>query len=190
MGGKQFESLFKSDSDWHNNACLNFLSDMSQGYVNGYKLAADSLVLQVSNTARDQDYLVYPIVFLYRQHIELLLKDIIGNGRQFLGEEGSYPRHHKIDELWKIVKGILRRVLEFNIDKKFAQVEHVVNELAKVDPDSMSFRYSTDKKGKGSTDGIMYINLRHLSQMINEASEKLDSADSMIMHYLKVRSDM
>ncbi len=190
MAKQDFEPLFKSDSDWHNNACLNFHPDMSHGYINGYKLAADSLVLQVNDTGRDQDYLVYPIVFLYRQHIELLLKNIVSNGRQLLDQDGGYPKHHKIDELWKTVKGILRKVFESNIDKKFAQVEHVVNELAKADPDSMSFRYSTDRSGKGSTDGIFYINLRHLGQMINDISEELDCADSVIMHYLEARTNM
>ncbi|MEZ9006059.1 hypothetical protein AB6E26_25730 [Vibrio splendidus] len=190
MAKQQFEPLFKSDSDWHNNACLNYHPDMSHGYINGYRLAADSLVLQVNETGRNQDYLVYPIVFLYRQHIELLLKNMVSNGRQFLDQKGSYPKHHKIDELWKTVKGILRKVFDCSIDKKFALVEHVVNELAHADPDSMSFRYSSDRNGKGSTDGIFYINLRHLGQMINETSEELDAADSLIMHYLEAGSDM
>lgn len=66
MTKQKFEPLFKSDSDWHNNACLNFQYDMSHGYINGYKLAADSLVVKVNETGRDQDYLVYPIVFLYK----------------------------------------------------------------------------------------------------------------------------
>ena len=58
-----FDPLFKSDSDWHNNACLNFQHDMSYGYIEGYKRAADALVFQIKDNRRDRDFLVYPIVF-------------------------------------------------------------------------------------------------------------------------------
>lgn len=110
------------------------------------------------------------------------------NGRQFLDQDGGYPKHHKIDELWKTVKGILRQVFDNGVDKEYSLVEHVINELAQVDPNSMSFRYSIDKEGKGSTEGILYINLRHLGQMIDEVSSTLDSTDTAIMHYLEARN--
>jgi len=60
---KNFKPLFTSVSDWHNNACLNFLSYMSYGYIEGYLQAADTLVEDVKNDGSDKDFLVYPIVF-------------------------------------------------------------------------------------------------------------------------------
>src|SRR6266849_9877987 len=74
--------LFRGDlPDWHNNACLNVMHGYDQiGYTEGYRRGARLLVEYVAENARDQDYLVYPIIFLYRHHIELALKNIIVRG--------------------------------------------------------------------------------------------------------------
>ncbi len=41
------------------------------GYVEGYKLAADLFVQHIGDTYSKQNYLIYPIVFVYRQAIEV-----------------------------------------------------------------------------------------------------------------------
>jgi hypothetical protein len=74
---QKYDKLFKGDADWWHNACLNFSLDMGIGYVYGYKKAADILVEYIKDTKTNQDYLVYPIVFLYRHHLELIIKEII-----------------------------------------------------------------------------------------------------------------
>lgn len=70
---KKGDELFKPDIDWKNNACLNFSHDMSEIYISGYKSAGDILVEHVKQKKRNQDFLVYPIGFLYRQYLELRL---------------------------------------------------------------------------------------------------------------------
>lgn len=89
-----YPPLFQSDNDWKNNACLNFTSDPTHGYIEGYKRAADLLVAHVMEKGKDQDYLVYPITFLYRQHLELRIKEIIADGRNLLDEGSGHPTHH------------------------------------------------------------------------------------------------
>lgn len=71
--------LFRDDlPDWHNNACLNATWGVDQAaYLEGYRCGARLLVEHVTEHARDQDFLVYPIIFLYRHHVELALKNII-----------------------------------------------------------------------------------------------------------------
>ena len=55
--------------------------------------------------------LIYPIVFLYRQYLELRLKEIINEERKLLKKsEYGYPEHHKLDKLWPTAKGIVRQV--------------------------------------------------------------------------------
>ena len=61
--------------DWQSNACLNYMgSDDRYAYSEGYLRAARYLIEWILATASDQDILVYPIIFLYRHHIELVLK--------------------------------------------------------------------------------------------------------------------
>ena len=96
------EPIFTSDEDWHCNACLNWSDDALELYVLGYKMAADSLVAQIIETGRYQDSLVFPVCFLYRQYIELRLKEVIRSGRRLLDEPGAFPQHHKIQHLWDL----------------------------------------------------------------------------------------
>lgn len=49
------------------------------GYIEGYKTAADMLLEQLSPYDPRLDLLVFPIFFLYRQFIELLLKKVYEN---------------------------------------------------------------------------------------------------------------
>ena len=73
---RKSDQLFRSDlRDWMNNACLNVMgSGDAYAYKAGYRRGAEVLIGYVGEIARDQDFLVYPIIFLYRHHIELMLK--------------------------------------------------------------------------------------------------------------------
>lgn len=117
---EEFESLFKPGPDLHNNACLNFMQDMSVGYIDGYKMAADELAKKIHETGVNQDYLVYPIVFLYRQHLELILKSVIKSARQLLRtEEQGHPTHHKLKDLWPLAKELRKKYGMKNTHQNF-----------------------------------------------------------------------
>jgi len=73
------EKLFRGDlRDWINNACLRQGDDYA--CREGYRRGAQILVQAVGEKERDQDFLVYPIFFLYRHYVELVLKEIIKAG--------------------------------------------------------------------------------------------------------------
>src|SRR3989338_10138071 len=71
------DRLFTTQEDWWNNACLNWCHDGWSLYASGYKDAADFLVQRTEETKVGQDSLVYPVLFLYRQYLELEIKDLI-----------------------------------------------------------------------------------------------------------------
>src|SRR5580700_1750778 len=73
------DQLFLGDlRDWMNNACLNVMGNGDAfAYKAGYLRGAEVLIEYVGESGRDQDFLVYQIIFLYRHHIELMLKRII-----------------------------------------------------------------------------------------------------------------
>ena len=101
------DQLVRDDEgDWWHNARLNLFYDNWNMYAEGYKVAGNVLVEYIKEKQFDQDYLVYPIVFLYRQYIELQLKAIIRDGNQLLDIPEKFPHHHKIYELWKKCGGI------------------------------------------------------------------------------------
>ena len=93
---KPGDRLFISDEpDFLNNA---FLGSNWIVYADGYMQAADNLVKQLLEDRHSQDFLVYPIIFLYRHYIELCLKHIILLGNKLLKNEFILPTHHQIDQ--------------------------------------------------------------------------------------------
>ncbi len=186
------EPIFASDIDWRCNACLNYLHDNFELYVRGYKEAADSLVNQINQTGRHQDILVFPICFLYRQYIELRLKEIIQSGRSLLNEPGDFPQHHKIQHLWSCAIAILRKVFAEEIEPPdlLAIASHVVAEFSKLDPESSAFRYPVDKQGVNPLEGLRHINLRRVAEYVNEFAEVMEAGSMAISVYLDQKSEM
>ena len=100
------DELFRSDlPDWENNACLNVMKGGDAiAYTEDYRRGAERLVEHVMEKGRDQDFLVYPIIFLYRHHIELALKRIIGHSpyileRVLTDSEKKHLGSHRLDLL-------------------------------------------------------------------------------------------
>ena len=113
MSIKDDKDIFTArTSDWWNNACLNFAHDRSSwyGYYEGYKNAGDILVRYVDKQKSDQDTLVFPIVFMYRHYLELILKEI--NRMSSIVLEKDCLKTHDLDILWNVDKKITRKYQE------------------------------------------------------------------------------
>ena len=157
-------------------------------YIDGYRKAADALAHKVVESASDQDILVYPIAFLYRQYIELQLKHIIRESRILLSEGNGFPEHHKIKALWDVANGLMKKIIkevdnsaqEYITKSDIDEIGRIVNEFVKVDPESFSFRYPKDKQGNDNLEGITHINLRNLHDQMDILSEKLDKFDLVV----------
>src|SRR5260370_16784696 len=78
------------DQSWETNACLRGATDYA--YAEGYRLAARLIADHVIEKRWDTDFLVYPIVFLYRHNVELQLKRLIPQGA-FLADHTSSETH-------------------------------------------------------------------------------------------------
>ena len=179
MTSKQYPGLFEIGENWRMNARLNFMCDMSTGYIEGYLRAADRLVQHVADTAEDQDFFVYPIAFMYRQHIELQLKQIIDTGRRLLTNEGGQPVHHKLHDLWSSAKGVLRQIWNSKPDPpEFELIDNFIDQFSRVDAGSTAFRYPTQRDGNSSLQGVHHINLRNLADCVHSFSGFLDGIAS------------
>ena len=168
------------------NACLNYSHDMSYCYVEGYGRAADRLVEHVAETARDQDIFVYPIAFMYRQHIELQLQQIIDTGRKLLTKDQSgHPKHHKLLDLWDLAKGLMRQTwAEAPDPPEFKLIDHFIQQLSAIDYNSTAFRFPKQKSGSQSLGSVKHINLRNLSECVHLFSGFLDGAATGLSAYL------
>lgn len=167
---KTTQAVFASAPDWPNNACLNFCEDPMLLYIMGYKMAADSLVEHVKSTRQYQDALIYPVVFLYRQYLELRLKDIIHQGRKLFDEGQGFPTHHRLCDLWASARQTAIKAFPDGDNAALLPVDNVVKEMEANDPKGMAFRYPKDLDGGRHIPNIKYINLRHLKECMEETS--------------------
>ena len=184
------DKLFTTEGDWWNNACLNYLPDGWGLYAIGYKDAADILVKYVETERMHQDSLVFPVVFLYRQYLELALKDLIRQSRKLLDTYEPFPKTHRLDELWRICNKLLKEISPGDSEEEMRQIGRLIDEFCQVDPTSIAFRYPEDKDGSPSLPGIRHINLRNVAEVTNKISAILDGADAMVDEYLSFKSEM
>jgi hypothetical protein len=75
---KAGDQLFKPSGEWDGNAHIaNHPTTRLVLMLGGYKRAADLLVQHATADRADRDTLVFPIIFNYRQFLELSLKYLI-----------------------------------------------------------------------------------------------------------------
>jgi hypothetical protein len=80
--------------------CINW-DDSWVGHVEGFRLAGEVLVQQLDDTAMgQQDFLVYPILFLYRHAVAIGLEQVIRSGRVLLGAPAEFADTHDLVLLW------------------------------------------------------------------------------------------
>ena len=162
------QQLFIQGEDWHNNAMLGctyyFPWDI---YATGYKDAADALVGALAERKASLDSVVYPLVFLYRQGLELHLKLILPLARRLVGKEAVADHQHGLMPLWSELRRHLEQLGPPESDKELPAIEDFIRQLDTVDPGSFAFRYPTNKKGEVSLPDLRHVNVRHLSEIMD-----------------------
>lgn len=153
--------LLASDSDWHNNACLNYMPDHGTAYTEGYRRAADILIKHIDESGRDQDFLVYPVLYLYRHHIELLIKQIVGLAL-VLSEEPDTDQYkkdnHNLNTLWLLANKLLPEVNDSHRSSNFRLIKEVVKKLHNAHRLVTDLRYARRNDDTRSFEGIQDVN--------------------------------
>ena len=153
-------------------------------YASGYKRSADILIEHIRQQESDQDLLVYPVIFLYRHYIELMLKAIITIGQRVEGCDVQIPPHHKLENLWDDAKKIIRTHFP-EADNPASIVGNQILEFAKLDNSGEECRYPVLKSGEPSLEQLDKIDLENFSQVIDRISVYLDTTYSMLHDYLQ-----
>lgn len=95
------QALFVKGEDWHNNAMLGWTPFRWDIYAAGYKDAADVLITALAAQKAPIDSVIYPLVFLYRQGLELKLKLILPLARSLVGGESINDQKHFLSRYGK-----------------------------------------------------------------------------------------
>jgi hypothetical protein len=187
---KPNEQLFRSDSDWELNACVNCYLPSLSAVADGYKQGADALADAAADRNATLDLVIYPIVFLYRQYLELKIKEIIETTRCLEREGKGFPPHHNLRSLWAEALRLLRQHYGKDAPAELKNVQSCIDEFHLHDATSSAFRYPTDKAGKANLQDIAHINLRNLYETMGRVSNLLDCLASDLAERLQCMYEM
>ena len=112
--------------------------------MQGYKEAGDRLVQSLLENDRYLDLVIFPTVFLYRQYLELRLKQLLIESSRLLEKSFVLPKRHRLDALWYECKSLLKQIEPKVADQEVAALEACIVEFHTIDPISMAFRYHVD----------------------------------------------
>jgi len=179
------DQLFDSGDDWWHNACLNYTTDNWGLYIGGYMRAGDVLVDHISETHRDQDFLVFPIVFVYRQYLELRLKKLIRDMRALGNEKHAFPKTHDLSKLWADCRRLLIALEPTMGSEVLEGVDEGIKQFGDLDPGSDSFRYPVHKDGEKSLPSdLKYINVRKLAEVMGKLNGFFEAVTMMVSEHI------
>ncbi|WP_108308401.1 hypothetical protein [Metalysinibacillus jejuensis] len=141
-------------------------STIEFGYINSFKSAADDLVEK-----KLADLYIFPIIFCYRQYLELLLKNIYYSH--------NTPDKYKLylsrvsHDLKKSFTEVKPFLLSMHNQNTVNKVEEIIDIFHNLDEGSYNFRYSTDKKLNKSLPNPLIINTKQLRKHIDFIDSKL-----------------
>ena len=161
-------------------------------YAKGYKDAADVLVSYVVDNDWDQYLLIFPILFLYRQYLELRLKELLFASSRLL----RHPlpdnwQTHDLLQLWRDVRPKLDQIWPpSDDDSDLDSLESRLQEIERVDPRGELGRYPVDRAGRSTAPEVKSVHLEKLRKVVQGMSHFLEGASTGIYESLRARDEM
>lgn len=117
-------------------------------YAENYYKSADELCRSAEDNRGLTNTFGHPIAFLYRQYIELRLKDVVALLRRLETRKSGYPPVHSLKTLWTEAAQLLNQhYSREQMPEGIEYVEQCVNEFDVIDSDSTLFRYPIARRG-------------------------------------------
>lgn len=166
----------------------------------GYKEAGDRIVQGIGEGRAGQDYLIFPIFFLYRQYLEIMIKGLILECQLLAGierpEKANKPadrvlaaQGHDIGALWAYLLSITPQVWPGFDAKDVAETSNVVSAFVAHDKGGDAARYPVDLTGKRTLAGLKRVNLRVLSEHMAAAEKGFWFLEGTFDHELDQRGE-
>lgn len=167
-------------------------------YVHAYRKSADYLykkALDTMDSDNDSELAAtfyFPICYLYRNAIELALKNLC-----FLSSENNealeviHGKKHKLESIWKHIKKSYPLKFNFDIPLKYKEeIDKALKIIHEADPTSSKFRYPIDKNLEYYQNNSQlhlafdYYHLRHCLEIIEALFyHTQDCVDNLEMYY-------
>jgi hypothetical protein len=171
------------------NIVLNFSEDLIHALVPfaiGYRKAAGALAASFRGDAY-ADYDGYPVLYLYRHSLELLLKAVVYRGAKVMGlvglERPNVPglfSRHELERLLPAVRAVFR-AMDWEWDATpigtHAEFENIVRQVDKIDPKSYTFRYPMSPSGEAEH---FVVNVPNFAETLDVLLRLLEGANDLL----------
>ena len=155
-----YESI--ASGEWWDTSQVHSAQDQWYLLAAAYKNAADQIVIGLPDAllcGLQFVYIAAPVMFLYRHYLELELKAILLDLRDFAKQTtpNNAMKSHSLLKVWQEVKHLLfetdeevkrSKVARVEAGKIYGDMEERIKEFNKIDERSMNFRYPIDKTGE------------------------------------------
>ena len=145
----------------------------------GYKSAADLMVEHAGGDDFTRNTLVFPIIFNYRQFLELSLKCQLAVFGPAVGIKPNWTTH-ALDKLWSDFVGMLEKYGVASPDDTDSIVSEIVLEFAKIDPGSYSYRYPVDRRANPVLVAYSDLHLPTLADVMQAVESYFSGCDGYL----------
>lgn len=157
-------------------------------YYLGYKKSADIIYQELKEASLKKeiektDTLIFPLIYLYRQALELYLKFLYFKYSHIEGTglKKILNKNHDLKAIWSELKPIL----EFNLNEQQSNmdllfIENYINQYSNYDPLSMRMRYPITKQLKLSNNKSCILDVENFNKQVNILFNYLLQVDNEI----------
>lgn len=155
--------------------------------IDGYKKAADLMVERSASDRSARDILVFPIIFNYRQFLELSLKYQLATYGPAVDIPPNWETHN-LAKLWSEFLAMLEHYGTEDPDEADPIVGKIILEFAKIDPNSYSYRYPVDRNGNAIPVAYSDLHLPTLLDVMQAVASYFNGCDGYLDHLLGASS--
>lgn len=143
-------------------------------YATGYIEAARALAIHAFAKPRNNDFLVFPIAYLYRHHVELSLKKLAEDVRDLTDQGDPQRLSHELEPLWDEVRSGIKAVGQDFPEEELDGVVTYIRQLHGLDKTGETFRFATRKDGRPHLAVRSQIDIRTLAESMEKLASYLD----------------
>lgn len=162
-------------------------------YVSAYTETAGYLFGYINTNNRAKESLFFPMCYLYRNGIELALKEILFEGSSYSKQDALkliMKKKHSILGLWDKIKLDIQRHSGSNDDSYLIYAEEYINQLHKFDGAADKFRYPTNKHLELHFKNTKKIDIENASGFFEQLAKFLHGVCLMMSHQNEMMAEI
>lgn len=158
-----------------------------KAYREGYFICAKEAAEALKNRKGDNRSAM-PVLFLYRQYLELAIKDALHFSKAFDLNQSEEKFRHNLPKLWEEGKKVLTTFVGADL---LSSIDGIVKEFDAIDKGADAFRYPTNNKGEPQLPKDAHVLYQKLIDDMNEAQTVLElTIDEIRIKEAKLDADI